>query len=89
MRVDWFGCVCGDSGDGETHYFFLFLACVLVLSWRALAALLPCRNSAGARSARCSLSVVSCAIVSHVVSRFYVSRVFSEHGAPFLWYDRG
>lgn len=34
-------------------------------------------------------SLVSCAIVSHVVPRFCASRVFSEHGAPFLWYDRG
>ena len=50
------------------------LACVL-------AVLLPCRNSAGARFARCSLSVVSCAIVSHVMPPIFVFRVFLASAA--------
>lgn len=52
-----------------SHVGVAVLAC-------ALAVLLPCRNSAGARSARRLLSVVSCAIVSHVIPPVFVFRVF-------------
>jgi hypothetical protein len=47
----------------------------------ALVVLLPCRNSAGAWSAMCSLSVVSCAIVSHVMPHVFVFRAFLESAA--------
>lgn len=40
-----------------------------------------CRSSAGARFARCSLSVVSCAIVSHVMPPVFVFRVFLASAA--------
>ena len=47
----------------------------------ALVVLLPCRNSAGERSARRLLSVVSCAIVSHVMPPVFVFRVFLASAA--------
>lgn len=34
MRVDWFGGVRGDGGDGEVHVLLFSLFCVLVLSGR-------------------------------------------------------
>lgn len=55
MRVDWFGGVCGDGGDGEVHVLLFSLSCVLVLSGRSRlpffcrAVILPVHGLQGAR----------------------------------------